>query len=170
MAENIPTTQVTVLERVIARIINQLPQDFGTKNCFLTLDPLPPKLRTHPQLCCTVSPMGGMYEGVEGGGHNQVFELSGVIVGVWSAMVLDEDGHAEAVLNHQAKGLLRIKRRLLKSLAGHNLVDENGDAILISFMAPKESQHPQEMRPLREFTGFTLYFSTEFEWDLSEED
>jgi hypothetical protein len=165
----IPTTQSTVLERVVARIIEAVPP-LNATTCFLSLDPEPDQ-RLSQNLFCTVSPMGGEFDqgALAGGGFHTPFENSGVIVSVWSAMALDRPEHAAKVLNDATRGLLRIKRKLLRALTGHDLLDADGNGILIDLMAPLQAQHPRAGSSHEKLTGFSLTFSTNFEWDLSDD-
>ena len=164
----VATTQVDVLEAVISRLISQLTE-LKASNCYLSLEPYPDERITHP-LCCIVSPMGGVYDATvfEGAGSNSLIENSGVIVSVWSNLKLDQSGHAERVLNDAARGLIVLKRKILMALTGHDLLDSDGNQILVALMAPRQAEHPQKGVMKDNLTGFSLMFSTDFEWDLSD--
>ena len=163
----IATNHIAVLDAVIARLLATIDQ-LKPSTCFLSLDTRP-SIALQSNLFVTVAPMGGIFNvGVfDGGGRDGVLEETGVIVSAFSAMRLDRMEHAAKVLSDNSRGLLIMKHRVLDALAGHDLQDFFGNSLLTSLMQPVNSGHPQEALYGEHHVGFSLAFSTPFEWDLS---
>jgi hypothetical protein len=166
MIMSIPTTQVAVLDAVIQRLIAEIPS-LTPSTCFLSLDP-EPTIALSSQVFVTVAPLGGQFDqGVfDGHGAFGILEHSGVLVSAWSSMRLDQNEHAAAVLSDESRGLLVLKQRILKALAGHDLQDADGNSLLTALMEPRSAQHPQRAAFGERHVGFTLAFATPFDWDI----
>lgn len=160
----IATDQSTVLQRVVARLIDQIDA-LNTSNCYASAEPDPTVEKSH-HLFVQVSVGDGQYNGVGGGGINQVFEESSVWVTVFSRIKLDQVHQSKQALYDASRGLLTLKKSILQALAGHDLQDDSGDEILISYMAPRVAA-----RPVKEawdgFSVISIQVSTDFEWDLT---
>lgn len=168
--DNNPTDQVDVLQAVVSRLIREVDK-FTDTNCFLTAEPPDePPANVRNNLFCTVSPTNGQFDqGVhEGGGINTTFEDAGVEIVIFNAVKLDRVGHDSALLTEASRGLLVLKKQILKALSGHDLQDGNGEEILINLMAPLLSKNPRSSKGKEGAVGdLSLQFSTDFEWDLT---
>lgn len=162
----ISTDQATVLQAVVTRIAATVDQ-FSLTNCVITEETEPEEAYEGSLICC-VSPMAGTFpeDWAIGGGAEQCHEQSGVILSVWSRIHLDRKNRTKAALLKEHRGLLPIKKAILKALCGHDLTDDNGNALLTSIMAPINSKH-QRRSGDGNLIGFSLSFSTDFLWDLT---
>jgi len=167
------TDQVTVLEAVLLRLKDRMPDVFTDKTLFLTAAPPdePPE-NVRDNLFATVSPINGSFDqGVHvGAGIHGTIEETGVIVVVFNAIKLDRVQHDAEMLTNSARGLLSLKRRILAALSGHDLLDDDDEPLLANLMAPLQSQAPRSMwqdgkRP-RSVGDLALAFSTDFLWSL----
>lgn len=164
----IPTTQDVVLQRVVARLISQLSgSGFAAANCYVADPPEPPTTDMAHNLFVLVTAGSGQYpdDVHAGGGANTPFEESSVWVTIYSRIKLDRPFAADASLTNASRGLLPIKRLVLKALCGHNLLDGSGNEILTRYMAPFNCSQPG--RDTEDFAAVSLAFHTDFEWDLS---
>lgn len=161
----IATDQSTVLTAVVTRLIGQVAA-LNAANCYLSCEPDPTVERSH-HLFVQVSPGDGRFDDAAhtGGGINQVFEVASVWVTIFVRTQLDQVQRSTKTLQDASRGLLTLKKSILKALSGHDLQSAGGDNIVINYMAPMSAA-----RPLREsWEGFAvqaLQFSTDFEWDL----
>lgn len=169
----IATNQIAVLEAVIARLIAAV-DGFSARNCILTAQPpQEPPENIHGDYFATVSPTNGRFdEGVhEGAGIEGTLEYAGVVIVIFSRIKLDRVGHDTALLTDASRGLLELKRLILRALSGHDLMDESGDSLLANFMAPLRSDSPNstwEKGGRGPALGdLALTFSTDLLWDLS---
>lgn len=162
----ISTDQSTILEAVVSRITATVDQ-FTASTCVISEQTEPVSAYEGNLLCC-VSPMAGSFpeEWTAGGGAEQCFESSGVIVSVWSRIKLDRVNRTKSALLNEDRGLLPVKKAVLKSLCGHDLLDIHGNQLLASLMAPINSQH-QRRSGEGKFIGFSISFSTDFLWNLT---
>lgn len=160
-----PTDQATVLQAVVDRLRDQVSELRGENLCFLSMKPTP-RTEVRQNIYATVCPMGGTYdpEMFAGAGAAGVWEKTGVIVTVFSRMQLDRSDGDELMLLHDTRGLLKLKKLILKALSDHDLLGADGNPLLLEAMAPLSSGHPRDNN---ESVGeFSLSFSTDFIWDL----
>lgn len=164
-----PTDQATVLSRVLVRMIDTIGE-FNESTCFLTAQPLQePIASVQNNLFCTVSPTSGTYDEsvFVGAGEHCVIENGGIIIVVYNAMRLDRSSHDSILLTDATRGLLTLKWKIIKALAGHVLQDQEGNSILVNPMAPERAEDIRSMweRPVG-LGDMALVFSTDFEWDI----
>lgn len=162
----IPTDQVTVLLAVVARIRDQVPLLSQENNCFLSMS-MDPIGEQRQDIYATVAPMSGRFdhEMFVGAGDAGACEQTGVIITVFSQMRLDRPSQDLQMLTQESRGLLLLKKQILKALAGHDLQDSSGNRILRDRIEPLNASHPQRYD---ESEGtFSLSFATNFVWDLS---
>jgi hypothetical protein len=159
-----PTTQVTVLQAIVERLRSQVAQLSSESTCFLSMDPEPCH-EERQNLYATVAPMSGRFDDEIFDGSAYANELAGVVITVWSMMKLDRPGGDVRMMTEDARGLLNLKRAILKALKGHDLLDGEGHKILVRPMRPLNAGHPQ--RHEEEQGSFSLSFSTDFIWDLT---
>lgn len=164
MNDPIPTTQEAVLQAIVDRLREQL--DLNPSTCFLSIDPEPCANISH-NLFLTVSPDGGQFREGEfaGAGENLVIENTHAVITIFSQIRLDRVEHATSFLTDNARGVLTMKRKVLKALAGHILVDTDGNALLVDYLEPVSAPRPQSDRA--KIGDVQLWFSTNFHWDLS---
>lgn len=163
------TTQTIVLQAVVDRLISKVSQ-FTEENCFLTTTPPedPPENIT-TNVFCTVSPTNSQFDqGVhEGAGVDCTIEEAGVQIVIFNSEKLDRHGRDTVMLTEDARGLLVMKREILRYLSGHDLEDQNNNQILVSRMAPLRSDNPKSARDNKTRVGdLSILFSTDFQWDL----
>lgn len=168
--DNNPTDQVTVLQAVVSRLIREVDK-FTDTNCFLTAEPPDePPANVRNNVFCTVSPTNSKFDqdALVGGGLHTVFEEAGVQIVIFNSVKLDRVGHDSALLTEASRGLLILKKQILKALSDHDLQDGNGKEILINLMAPLLSENPRSSKGKEGAVGdLSLQFSTDFEWDLT---
>ena len=164
------TQRSDVLDAVVNRLIDQVPQ-CTDKTCFVSILPNPPYYPPDDQFV-TVSPTAGRFveELLDGGGQNQCTEDTGVLVSLFSRYVATQAGHDRDALNDFTRGILNLKRSVLKALVDFDL-QFGGNLILRSLMQPTDAGPPE---PITEGSGqggrmvqVTLRFKTEFDWNLT---
>lgn len=155
-----------VLEAVMRRLIDQV-EGFTASNCVIS-DETEPSTPFSGNVMCFVSPMGGEFdaEWLVGGGEHQCKENTGVLISVWTQMKLDPKQRTEQALTNRSRGLVVFKKRILKALTGHRLLDESGNELLTDLMAPRSSVHVRKSEESKS-VGFSLSFSTDFLWNLT---
>lgn len=162
------TTQEAVLDAVVARIRSEIDELGNDSTCFVSDYPDPTPSGVVSNLFAIVSPTDGQFGEEEqvGAGAEQVIENTGVVVTVYSTMRLDRPGRIENLLKDDTRGMLPLKQKLLKALASHNLLDANGNTILVNYMHAGRSTAPRFDRE-KNMGVMSLHFHTDFEWDLS---
>lgn len=160
----VATNQVDVLNAVVARLIAQV-SGLNSSTCFISDTPEPPAASQN-NLFVTVAPTGGRFdeEAQIGAGAAELIEYVGFAVTIWSAMKLDRNEHANYLLTDATRGLLAVKKSVLKALVGHNLQVTGGDALVAYIRAINSSPPGYTQGGLGRIT---LTFSSEFLWDLS---
>lgn len=158
----VPTDQLTLLNAVVAQLVDQL--SLNAETCFISDDPVPEYWPGDPTI--TVTTVDGTFpEGfLAGGGVNTAAEYTGIAVNVFTRNMLDEAGHAQQI----TATLLTLKLQVLKALTMFDPTNDDGNNILRNLMAPERSVRIQET----EIDGnrahfFSLVFTTDFDWDLS---
>ena len=163
-----PTDQVTVLDAVVARLRASLSEFADPTTCFVSDTPWP-SVEVNDNLFCTVAPMSGQFDGELpiGAGQQGIVESSMVQVTVWSRLMLDRLERADIQFSDDPRGLLSLKKRVLKALAGTQLFDTGGNPLLIEWMRPIRSLHPPAKQHEDDFSSFAIQFESTFDWDLS---
>lgn len=170
MTPSVATTQTEVLETIIG-LLQAAIKEFNKPNvCFLTLQ-IEPQAEVRQNIFCTVCPNSGEFDqSVEGGaGDDGILEMTGVTVTAFSEINLDRKDEEISMLTHEDRGLLRLKQKILKCLAGKMLRNAAGDAILTATIAPVSSGFPAASDSGKH-GRVSVSFSTNFEWDLTEDD
>lgn len=162
--------QTTVANSIVAALIAALdvsPYLLTTTTCVVTDTPdLMPE--TNDNLMVTVTVGDGTFTmDVTGPGGAQVLEEFSIEVRVWSRMMLDRLEQNYSALTDTSRGLLTIKRIILKTLAGQQLFDTNANPLLQKYLQPDTSRHPPSAKDDDGWSMFGLSFLTQFEWDLS---
>lgn len=163
---SIPTTQTAVLSAVVTRLHAQVSELGNESVCFVSDYPYPPP-NVASDLFATVSPVDGQFdEDIQvGAGNNSLIEYAGIVVTVFSRMKLDRAGKTESLLQDADRGLLPIKRKILKALASHRLLS-GSDELLTSYLHALKSSAPRYDPDLK-MGVMSLFFKTDFEWDLT---
>jgi len=159
-----PTDQITVLNAVVALLQASVSALAGDNLCFLSMhtDPIE---NYRQNIYATVAPMSGRYDEDLFRGSGNAVEQSGVIVTVFSQMRLDRPDADTRMLTDETRGLLTLKKQILKALNAKQLQDGEGNNILTSVMRPINAGHPG--RASEEMGTFSLAFATDFLWNLS---
>lgn len=159
--------QDEVLERFVARLRDQL--NLGPSHCFIVSDPA---LRVPPpvggEYFVTVAGGAGQFDDgmQDGGGAEQLMETWTVTVTVYTRVKLDQSGHDDKLLVDTNRGLLRLKRPVLKALVGHDLVTEDGDNnFLRRFLYAISCGHPQYDAG-KAIGWLSIDFGVAWDWDL----
>lgn len=164
----ISTNQADVLEAVAARLREAIPEpQFTESTCFISIWPVPPEFPPH-ETWITVAPAGGQFdEGMhDGGGAEVTSEVTSVAVTVFTRCHLDDVSHSARILTEYTRGLLRLKREILRALSAHDL-EWRGDQILRNLMCPLKSDPPGYNK--EEGLGWiTVHVSTDFDHNLTE--
>jgi len=172
-----PTDHATVLVAIMAKLQNDLEDLFGHESVLYISDQeITVELADH--LFCTVAPSDGAFpsDGVDGSGQYLVYENANFSVTVRSRIQTDQIERSTQAYLDQNRGLLPIKKRVLKALAGQQLYsapnygdqatyDTSTGALLTAVLCPTRSQH-QSQQEEDKFSEFTVGFSCQWNWDL----
>ena len=162
--------QADILVAVKARLQDQIPE-LGELNCFVSILPDGDPYRPADNLFVTVAPTGGTFEGIAGGGARQCTENTGVLVTIFSRFRAQRQERDEDALVDEVRGILRMKRAILRALAGHDLYVSTDPLqpaapALRAYLAPTESSPPDPTGD-REMVMVSLRFDVTFDWDLA---
>lgn len=162
----IATNQVDVLAAVVTRLKAAVSELDGDSLCYVSDYPAPPEQAIN-DLFATVSPSDGTFDVdlQEGAAANDVREYAGVLVTVFSKMKLDRHGRTDSLLSDATRGLLPLKRKILKALAGHRLQDGSGNDLTVNYLFAQKASAPRWDADAK-LGVMSLYFSTDFLWDL----
>ena len=161
--QRVPTTQVDVLTAIVKQL--QTALGLTESACFLSVHP-EAQPTVNQNVWLTVSPEDGQFDdGAWGGGGQAVLiENTWAVITIFSAMRLDRPEHDVAFLTDVVRGVLTVKRKVLKALGTFDPVNSSADFILCQPMAPTNSPRPLNDR-LR-IGDCQLWFSTIFLWDI----
>lgn len=165
---NAATDQSTVLNAILARIQDQVTEFSAGNTCFLVIDPEQFEPSERQELCLTVAPNSGDYdqEVFTGAGEDGLIEQSGFTVTVWSKIKLDRHDQSTYALNNASRGLLPLKKKLLKCLTNWMPTDgTSGAPLLTEFIAPVSAGYP--VSATKGLVTLSLSFSSNWLWDLS---
>ncbi len=113
---------------------------------------------------------GGTYGQGEiiGAGPNVIIENSMIGVTYWHRSEGDSSGKSELSMMMPEDGLIVIKRRILKALAGQMIYDQTTGALLtVAAMSPQSAIEPHPGDVDQPLDSVGLFFSVDFQWDLS---
>ena len=161
------TEQADVLDAVVKKLIDNIPL-LSDKNCFISILPKPP-YKVSDSLFLTVSPTAGNFpeDLLIGGGQNQCTENSGVLVTIFSRYMAQRPDHDRDSLSDQTRGILKMKREVLRQLTALDLEWE-GSKILRSEMIPTDASPAEPVQdPGENLVQLTIRFSTDFDWNLT---
>ena len=166
MTARISTEQADVLEASAAWLRNQVEELGSESVCFVSAWPMPPHCPPG-NLFATIAPTDGTFDQdlLEGGGANTACENAGVVVTVFSRCKLDRAGQSNFLLSDQGRGLLRLKKKILKAFTSHDLEFERS-LILRNQMAPLRST-AGDYNEQQSIGWLSVTFSTDFDWALT---
>lgn len=168
-----PTDQATVLNAVVAKIRAEISGFSSEVTCFISDVPWP-AIEVHDDAFITVCPKdAGFDDGLTvGGGSFQVLEHAVFQVTYWSRLTTDQLEHSKYAMLDSVKGILVLKKLILKCLAGQQLYSDyptNTRPLLTEVLRPASAQHPPSRQHSGdiEFESMSLAFIGPFFWDLS---
>jgi hypothetical protein len=170
-AQVCPTTQSTILLAIVAKLRADLPDVFGTDaTCFVSDVPWP-SLEVQDDLFCTVCPTSSRFDAdyPVGAASRGIVEVGGFQVTVWSRLSLDQLEQSLLALTDADRGLLNLKQRVLRSLAGQQLYADpptNSAPLLIKYLCPTSATHSPSRQASVDFNSIGLAFEAPFYWDL----
>lgn len=165
-----PTDQQTVLNAVLLKIRTEITQFNSSTLCFLNNNPS--SIEVNDNLFCTVSPENDSFapDDPVGGADLGIIEVSAFRVTVWSRIELDPLEKEDIAFTDATRGILPLKKLILKCLAGRQLFSDyptNTVPLLIEFCRPVVAQHPPHGQHIDEFSSFSIIFEAPFYWNLT---
>jgi hypothetical protein len=106
---------------------------------------------------------------LEGGGEHQATEQASVVVTAYTRIELDRGDHTAALFHDDLRGLMRLKRKILRCLTNHALLDEDDYAILRNPLYPIHAYRPAKDER-NGLARISVEFGVDFDWDLDDED
>tara|TARA_Y100000310_G_scaffold6676_1_gene7496 strand:- start:5938 stop:6441 length:504 start_codon:yes stop_codon:yes gene_type:complete len=160
--------QTDVLERIVLRLRDQL--SLNDRQCYETLEPLaPPVIPKGGEWFVSVSPGEGEFVPGEQVPAN-ITEQWHVIVTAYTRIKLDPTDHDAKLLRDASRGLLTIKRSVLKAIVGHDLttgsVDSPDDTFLRNLLYASRSHKPN-YDVEKQIGWIAIEVVVDFDWDLS---
>ena len=166
----IDVTQSAILDRLVDFLRAELP--LGERSCYLTINPAAvPVIPKGGDYFVTVSPGPGRFVEGEQVPVNVTEEWS-ITVTAFTRIKLDSTDHDKQVLLNAARGLIVLKRRLLKALVGVDLAIEadGAEGFLRNLLFAKSATRPEH----GQWTGgeqmlswISVDFGVDFDWDLT---
>jgi hypothetical protein len=164
MANRVDGEQGDLLDAVVKALIDNVPQ-LSSKNAFISIYPSPP-YKVPDNVFVTVSPGASSFpeEFIVGGGQKQCAEDATVLVTIFSRFQCNQAGQERNALNEQTRGVLRMKRAILKALVAADLT-VNAQPVLRNLVMPKQSGAP-EYAGEEQLISVALSFGLTWDWDL----
>lgn len=163
----IDTTPATILQRVLARLRDQLSLD--ANQCYLSTTPDAPVIPRGGDYFCVVSAGGGRFFEDEQAAGNCT-EASLFVVTIYSRVALDRTDEDEEMLLEASRGVFAVKRLVLKALVGHDLADGEDDTLLRHWVFARTATAPellQQAKSPKALLGTCqIEFGAMFDWDL----
>jgi hypothetical protein len=168
----IDVSQVDLIEAVLLRLQTFL--DLDDRHCYLVARsqdaPLAPP---GGDFWATVAISGGMFSEEEQD-YKQCTEDCEVAVAAYTRIKLDSTNHDEQLLLDASRGLIAIKRKLLRALVGHDLihgtpVDEYSDTMLRWICHARQASAPDIVEIGNEgvlWGRIEVTFGVPFDWNL----
>lgn len=166
-----PTDQRAVLAAIVAKLREDLSDIITETTCFISDTPWP-SVEVNDHLFITVAPRDGQFDGDApiGAASRGIIEHATIQVTAWSRAMLDRIEQAESAFSDDDQGLLVLKKRILRSLAGQQIYSDaptNEVPLLVEWLRPTRSIHPPLRQHEDSFSSFSLAFEAPFYWDLS---
>lgn len=171
MANPVATDQSTVLQAVVNRLIARLGVAYGlnSSNCFMSVEPEIVEIPRSHNFAVTVCPVEAQFDqgALDGAGEYLCIEQAGVIVTPHTAIKLDRVEDFTAALTNATRGLLGMKKAILKAMkTSDRLQDGSGNELLVNLSQPERASMPV-YNPQTSLSRLSVTFSTDFQWDLS---
>ncbi len=170
MMTRVDVTQDVVLDRFVERLRSALK--LNERQCYEALDSQsPPSIPIGGEYFLTVAPGDGDFiDGEQAVGN--VTEDWAVTVTIYSRVQLDQTDHDKETLSVAGRGLLRLKKDVLKALVGHDLAEEDDDTFLRQTLYAIRATRPELVSKGGATQGMALAvmridFGVSFDWDLT---
>ncbi len=163
----IDTTQALVLQRLVALLRTEL--SLHSRYCYLTDNPLDlPDLPVGGNYAVSVAAGDGQFDvdGQVGGGEDQLYEQGSAVITWYVRMDLDTPDHAEQLLVSANRGLVTIKRAILKAVCGKMLADLAGSDLLRQHLYAIHAYRANYRRDAG-IAWMAIEVGLDFCWDLS---
>lgn len=169
----VDVTQDVVLERILAKLRSEL--GLNNRQCYETLDALaPPAIPKGGEWYVAISPTEGQFVEGEQAPPN-VTEEWGIIVTIYTRIALDSTDHDEELLRNASRGLLVLKRAVLRALVGRDLQlespDDTGNTFVRQLIFARTCHRPvimeREGEPRAMLGMLSIEFDVHFDWDLT---
>jgi hypothetical protein len=164
--------QGDLLERIATLLRRGLRLD--KRSCFLTISPLSVAIPPGGDFFVSVSPGEGSFQ-TEDQHEEQCTEFTTVTVTGYTRIRVDSTGHDDKLLLEAARGLLRLKGRILKVLVGKDpsvsdkpTAAEEDQAVRQLLFAIRA--HRPEYDEKRQIGWLSIDFGVDFDWDLSDDE
>jgi hypothetical protein len=104
-----------------------------------------------------------------------VTEEWGIVLTIYTRIALDSTDHGEKLLRDATRGLLVLKREVLRALIGHDLQtespDDTGDTFVRQLVFARSCSRPwileKDGEPRHMLGFFSIDFGIHFDWDLT---
>lgn len=166
----VDVTQDVVLDRFVERLRSALK--LNEQQCYETLNAEePPAVPIGGDYFLTVAPgEGDFIDGEQAVGN--VTENWAVTVTIYSRVRLDQTDHDKQTLSLAGRGLLHVKKDILKALVGHDLSEEDDDTFLRQTLYAIRTTRPELVSKDGATRGMALAvmridFGVSFDWDLT---
>ena len=163
--------QAEVLGYLVRHLRRSLRLD--ERRCFETLSPLLPEGFSPPggDWFITVAEGGGMFP-LEDQHPQQCMESWSILVTVYTRVKLDRSGHDQQLMVDASRGLLRLKRQVLRAVVGEDLTtdEESPDSARSEFLRSHlHVNHAQRMEydQAAGIGWLTIELGVEYDWDLT---
>ncbi len=167
-----PTDHATILLAIAARLRHDIPDLFGSETtCFIS-DTAWPGVEVMDETFCTVHPADSDFDPKLpiGAGNLGIVENGIFHVTVWSRLMTDQIEHSVLALTDATRGALKLKQRVLASLAGQQIyadIPTNSVPLLLTWLRPLKAMHPHSRQGDGDFTSFSIAFLGPFIWNLT---
>ncbi len=166
-----PTDQATLLQAVVQKLRTEIAQFATETTCFVSDEPWP-SVSVNDNLFCTVCPLSDTFDPNTpvGAGEFGIVEVSEFQVSVWSRIETDQLERATLAFLDDERGLLILKKAVLKCLAGQQLFSDYPTdtlPLLIEYCRPTSAKHPPSRQHTDDFSSFGIVFEAPFYWDLT---
>lgn len=167
--DRVDIQEVDVYTSILTRLRSQL--GLNTSNCSLSISPDDGDVVTPTggNYFLNVGPGGGEFpaDAQEGGGDSQCTENLTVLVAIYTKIRTDSVTEDTQTLTEATRGLLAIKRKVLKALVGFDLLDAAGHSFLRKLVLASHTMRPGIRRNKNGLAWLTVAFVIGFDHDLA---
>lgn len=156
-----------MIEAILRRLRTEL--GLNERTCYETLHPTAVSIPPGGEFFVSVSPGDGEFpEGHQiGGAENQCTEDGTIVVTMFSRMQLDGADYAPSMLRDESKGLMEIKRLVLKALVGWDATTADDESTFLRQLITVLSSTAPMYDEKNGYGFLSLTFRAGFDWDLS---